>query len=95
MVRLSWLHFATFVSHFDYSLQTLTHSLYDLAVHPEYVRDMREEAEKIIEEEGWTKTAMQRMRKVDSFLKESQRLNSIGNSMPSYSSFHHELDTHS
>lgn len=61
------------------STMTLTHSLYDLAVHPEYIQAMREEAEKIIEEDGWTKAAMQRMRKIDSFLKECQRLNSIGN----------------
>ncbi|KAJ3556908.1 hypothetical protein NP233_g11870 [Leucocoprinus birnbaumii] len=61
------------------STMTLTHSVYDLAVHPEYVKEMREEAEKILEEDGWTKPAMQRMRKIDSFLKESQRLNSIGN----------------
>jgi hypothetical protein len=41
---------------------------------------MREEADRIIAEEGWTKAAMGRMRKIDSFLKESQRLNSIGTS---------------
>jgi hypothetical protein len=60
--------------------QALTHSLYDLVTHPEYVDDMRKEAEAIIEEDGWTKAAMQRMRKIDSFLKESQRLNSAGSS---------------
>lgn len=41
---------------------------------------MRDEAEAVIEAHGWTKAAMQRMRKIDSFLKESQRLNSLGSS---------------
>lgn len=57
--------------------QALTHALYDLAIHPEYMKEMRDEIEAIIAEDGWTKPAMQRMRKVDSFLKESQRLNSL------------------
>jgi hypothetical protein len=39
---------------------------------------MRREAEAVIAEDGWTKSAMQKMRKIDSFLKESQRLNSLG-----------------
>jgi len=56
---------------------TLTQSLYDLAIHPEYVEDMRKEAEAVIAGDGWTKVAMQKMRKIDSFLKESQRLNSL------------------
>ncbi|KAF7777858.1 hypothetical protein Agabi119p4_3930 [Agaricus bisporus var. burnettii] len=56
---------------------TLTNALYDLAIHPEYVKLMREEIEAIISEDGWTKFAMQRMRKVDTFLKESQRLNTL------------------
>ncbi|KXN83236.1 Ent-kaurene oxidase [Leucoagaricus sp. SymC.cos] len=60
------------------STMALTQSLYDLAIHPEYVEAMREEAETIVTQEGWTKAAMQKMRKIDSFLKESQRLNSAG-----------------
>lgn len=38
---------------------------------------MREEVEAVIEAEGWTKLSMGKMRKVDSFIRESQRL-SIG-----------------
>lgn len=41
---------------------------------------MREEVEAVIAVGGWTKAGMQKMRKVDSFLKESQRLNSAGSS---------------
>jgi len=58
----------------------LTQALYDLAAHPEYVKEMREEAEAMIHANGWTKHAMQGMRKIDSFLKESQRLNGLGSS---------------
>ena len=58
----------------------MTQALYDLAAHPEYVKEMREEAEAMIGANGWTKPAMQGMRKIDSFLKESQRLNGLGSS---------------
>lgn len=35
---------------------------------------MREEVEAAINEEGWTKAAMGKLKKVDSFMKESLRL---------------------
>lgn len=54
--------------------QTFTHALYNLAAYPEYIQPLREEVEDIIAEEGWTKTSLGKMRKVDSFLKESMRL---------------------
>lgn len=38
---------------------------------------MREEVETVIREDGWTKVAMTKMWKVDSFLKESMRINGI------------------
>ena len=39
---------------------------------------LREEVESIIAEEGWSKASIGKMRKLDSFLKESQRLNGVG-----------------
>lgn len=39
---------------------------------------MREEVEAVVQEGGWTKAAMGKMRKIDSFLRETQRLNSLG-----------------
>ncbi|EEB91421.1 hypothetical protein MPER_10218, partial [Moniliophthora perniciosa FA553] len=45
-----------------------------LACHPELHGPLREEIEGIVEEEGWTKSAVARMRKLDSVLKEAQRL---------------------
>ena len=41
---------------------------------------LREEAEAILQVEGWTKAAMGKMRKLDSFMRESQRLNGISGS---------------
>jgi hypothetical protein len=35
---------------------------------------MREEAARVIKEEGWSKAALNKMHKIDSFLRESQRL---------------------
>jgi hypothetical protein len=48
---------------------------------------MREEAERIIKAEGWTKAALNSMVKIDSFLRESQRLNGIGAGDPPYFPF--------
>jgi hypothetical protein len=58
--------------------QTFTQALYFLAAHPEYTEPLREEIESVIEEEGWTKASMAKMRKLDSFFRESQRLRSVG-----------------
>ncbi|KXN87021.1 Ent-kaurene oxidase [Leucoagaricus sp. SymC.cos] len=68
MVNVSSLHTTTMV---------LTQALYDLAVRQEYVTEMRKEVESIISEHGWTKGALQKLSKVDSFLKESTRMNPI------------------
>ncbi|KAF8637691.1 hypothetical protein AX16_010766 [Volvariella volvacea WC 439] len=55
-----------------------THALYDIASRPEYVESLREEIQKIVDEEGWTKAAMGKMRKLDSFIRESQRVSGSG-----------------
>jgi len=59
------------------SSMTFTHALYHLASMPEHIAPMREEVESVIREEGWTKAAIGKMRKVDSFLKETQRVNGL------------------
>ncbi|KAI0080654.1 cytochrome P450 [Panus rudis PR-1116 ss-1] len=59
------------------SSNSFTHAIYHLAANPEYMIPLREEVEAVINEEGWTKAAMQKLRKVDSFLRESQRMNGI------------------
>jgi hypothetical protein len=60
--------------------QTWTHALYTLAAKPEWIQPLREEVETIIEEEGMTKSAMQRMVKLDSFFRECNRTNTIAGS---------------
>ncbi|KAF8351221.1 cytochrome P450 [Amanita rubescens] len=55
--------------------------LYDLANHSEYMQPLREEIEAVVQEDGWTKAAMGKLRKLDSFMKESMRfsfLSSLG-----------------
>ena len=63
-----------------YRIQTFVHALLHLAADSsgEYIETIREEVERVIKEDGWTKVAMTKMWKLDSFLKESQRMNGIG-----------------
>ena len=62
-------------------LQSISHALLHLAAEPKYLQPLRQEVESIVAAEGWTKAAMGKMWKVDSFLKESQRVNGVGLSM--------------
>lgn len=41
------------------------------------MKPLRDEAEAVIKEEGWTKAGMRKLRRLDSFMKESLRLNGI------------------
>ena len=61
----------------DAAWQSFTHALFHLAANPQYIQPLREEVETIIKKEGWSKAALGKMRKVDSFLKECQRLEGI------------------
>ncbi|OJJ05782.1 hypothetical protein ASPVEDRAFT_153946 [Aspergillus versicolor CBS 583.65] len=57
------------------SMQT-THFIYDLCTYPEYYEPLRQEIISVLREDGgFKKTTLNKMRKMDSFLKESQRLN--------------------
>ena len=55
-------------------VQAVTQALFDLASNPECMKPLREEVEEVTKREGWTKAALDQMVKVDSFVKESQRL---------------------
>ncbi|KAJ7084985.1 cytochrome P450 [Mycena epipterygia] len=57
------------------SSMALTNALFDLTTYPSHIAPMREEAEHAVREGGWTKKAVNDMHKIDSFLRESQRLN--------------------
>ncbi|KAF7309424.1 Cytochrome P450 [Mycena indigotica] len=60
------------------STDTFVHMLFDIATHQSYIQPLREEIEAIVNEEGWTRASMGKMYKLDSFLRESQRLHGIG-----------------
>lgn len=66
------------------SQMNAVHVLYDLAAHPEYIDEIREEIRHAAcDEGGWQKTSYAKLRKLDSFMKESQRFNP-----PSMLSYH-------
>jgi cytochrome P450 len=72
----------------------LSHAIFDLAAHPQYITELREEIEMAIADENYPdkmlrKTSMPKLRKLDSFIKESQRVSPLGmsESRPVYSSF--------
>ena len=50
------------------------HTLYYLASLPEYMQPLREEVEEAVKSEGWTKAGLDQMHKIDSFIRETQRL---------------------
>jgi len=58
---------------------TFLHAFYYLAAFPEYMQPLRDEVEEIVRSEGWTKAGLDRMYKIDSFIKESQRLRPLSN----------------
>lgn len=61
------------------SQMNAVHVLYDLASRPEYVEPLREEIIQLIREDGgwrnWQKPSFSKLRKLDSFMRESQRFN--------------------
>ena len=54
--------------------EALAEALVDLCQHPELFKPLREEIVREVKDEGWTRTSLQKMRLIDSFLKESQRM---------------------
>jgi cytochrome P450 len=54
--------------------RTLVVALYQMLAHPECIQPLREEVESVVKEQGWTKAALFNMRKLDSFLRETQRI---------------------
>jgi hypothetical protein len=60
-----------------------THAIFDLMMRPELMQPLREEAERVVAEEGWTKNTVNNMVKIDSFLRETQRLRTMAPSMRS------------
>ena len=54
---------------------------------PEYMEPLRQEVDAVIKEEGWTKAGIDKMYKIDSFVRETLRIDSFTirslNSLPS------------
>ncbi|KAL9603416.1 MAG: hypothetical protein Q9179_002186 [Wetmoreana sp. 5 TL-2023] len=62
----------------------VVHVLYDLATYPDYVEPLGEEIQNTANKDGgWHKSSYSKLRKLDSFIKESQRCNP-----PSMLSYH-------
>ena len=51
--------------------------MYRLLANPEYIEPLRQEVDAVIREEGWTKAGIDKMHKIDSFLRETQRIDSF------------------
>ena len=50
-------------------------SLYEACARPEYIEPLRQEIQQALDEEGgWNKVTLSKMRKLDSFMKEVQRM---------------------
>ena len=60
----------------------LSDALVNIASYPEYVTQIRNEIEDVLEEEGWSREALAKMVKLDSFMKESMRLGAGGCASP-------------
>jgi cytochrome P450 len=69
-LRILVLNFASLHT----SAQTFTHALFNLTSHPQYIECLREEVREVTEQYGWTKDSMGMMVKMESFLRESQRV---------------------
>lgn len=56
------------------SSMAITHAIYDLCEHPEYFQVLREEIDQVLlEDGGWQRETHNKLHKMDSFLRESQR----------------------
>ncbi|KZT08274.1 cytochrome P450 [Laetiporus sulphureus 93-53] len=60
------------------STMCMTHALFYLAAHPQYVAPLRAEVESTLQQGGWTKESIRKMRRLESFLKEVLRLTGVG-----------------
>ncbi|EKM47989.1 uncharacterized protein PHACADRAFT_64492, partial [Phanerochaete carnosa HHB-10118-sp] len=58
--------------------QSFTHLLYLIAANPAWAATLREEIEQVIEQYGYDKESLDRMRRLDSFIQESLRFNGLG-----------------
>ncbi|KAN0130729.1 Cytochrome P450 [Lactarius tabidus] len=72
--RLLMVNFAAIFT----SSLSFTTAFYHLLSNPEYIEPLRHDVDTAVAEEGWTKAGMDKMLKVDSFLRESERISGAG-----------------
>jgi hypothetical protein len=58
-------------------VQTWLQALYYMTSYPQYLPILREEAAQVIGECGWTKGGIDRLEKLDSFIRETQRISPL------------------
>lgn len=61
--------------------ETTVQALLDVCEHPEILQPLRDEIVQVVRESGWSKTSLYKMKLLDSFLKESQRMNPMSSSV--------------
>lgn len=61
----------------DTTSMTISHAIFDLAANPSYQAPLRCEIDEQLAEAGWTKQASEKMKKTDSVLRESARMNGV------------------
>ena len=72
--RLAHLELMTNLAGIHTTSIVITHAVHDLCEHQQYVKVLREEVEEVLQKNGgWQKDTHTKLRKIDSFLKESQR----------------------
>lgn len=60
--------------------ETITGCLFDICYYPQIVQPLREEIIQVLGQEGWSRTALHKLKLMDSFMKESQRRHPMGTS---------------
>lgn len=63
--------------------ETITGCLFDICYYPHIVKPLREEIIQVLGQEGWARTALHKLKLMDSFMKESQRRHPMGTSKSS------------
>jgi hypothetical protein len=75
-------------------VQTLTHALFWMLATPDCIQPIRAEVQAIVSSEGFSRGALSKMHKLDSFIRESARLNGVSSSMWRFSSFGRQMTSH-
>ena len=72
--RLAHLELMANLAGIHTTSMAITHAIYDLCEHEEYIQVLRDEIEEVLGKVGgWQRDTHRKLRKVDSFLRESQR----------------------